>query len=66
MLDFAWAEFFLLAVIALIFLGPKELIILFKTLGRWVAKVRALQVMLQEHIHEASIEIDNEQKNEPR
>lgn len=66
MLDFAWTEFFILAVIALIFLGPKELIILFRTLGKWVAKAKALQTTLQKHIQEASIEIDNEQKNERR
>ncbi len=66
MLDFAWSEFFLLAIVALIFLGPKELILLFRTLGKWAAKMKALQATFQEHINQASIDIDNESKNKPR
>ncbi len=66
MIDFAWSEFFLLAIVALIFLGPKELVVLFKTLGRWFAKIKALQAAFYEHVHQASIEIENEKKNKPR
>ncbi|MBX9977926.1 MAG: hypothetical protein K2X98_06780 [Alphaproteobacteria bacterium] len=66
MLDFAWSEFFLLAIVALIFLGPKELILLFRTLGKWAAKIKALQAVFQEHINQASIDIDNESQNKPR
>ncbi len=66
MIDFAWSEFFVLAIIALIFLGPKELILLFKTLGKWAAKIKALQSLLHEHINAASVEINDEKTNDSR
>jgi|GEM_PF-5117050 len=62
MIDFAWSEFLLIALVALIFLGPKELIILFRTLGKWAAKARAWQNAFQEQIKQASLEIEDEQK----
>ncbi len=62
MIDFAWSEFLLIAIVALIFLGPKELIILCRTLGKWAAKARAWQHAFQEQINQASIEIENDKK----
>lgn len=40
MFDIAWSELLLIAVIALIFIGPKELPQVLHTLGRMTAKVR--------------------------
>ena len=40
MFDIAWSELLLIAVIALIFIGPKELPQVLHTLGRMVAKLR--------------------------
>jgi len=40
MFDIAWSELLLIAVIALIFIGPKELPQVLHTLGRRVAKLR--------------------------
>jgi sec-independent protein translocase protein TatB len=40
MFDIAWSELLLIAVIALIFIGPKELPSVLHSLGRMVAKLR--------------------------
>ncbi len=40
MFDIAWSELLLIAVVALIFIGPKELPQVLHTLGRMVAKLR--------------------------
>lgn len=56
MFDFAFSEFFLLGIIALIFLGPKELMILFKALGKWVGKLKAMQHALYKSMHDAAQE----------
>ena len=40
MFDIAWSELLLIAVIALIFIGPKELPQVLHTFGRMVAKLR--------------------------
>ena len=40
MFDIAWSELLLIAVIALIFIGPKELPQVLHTLGRMTAKLR--------------------------
>jgi len=40
MFDIAWSELLLIAVVALIFIGPKELPALLATLGRLAAKAR--------------------------
>ena len=54
MFDGAWAEFILLGIIALIFLGPKELISLCRTAGCFVGKLKALQETFMDHIHTAA------------
>jgi sec-independent protein translocase protein TatB len=56
MLDFAWSEFILVALVALVFLGPKELILLFKTLGQWVAKLKAMQKIFMDQVNAATVE----------
>jgi sec-independent protein translocase protein TatB len=52
MFDIAWSHILLLAIIALIFIGPKELPIVLRTLGRWVGKMRVLVREFQEHLEE--------------
>ena len=42
MFDVAWTEMAVIAVLALIVLGPKELPVALKTFGRWVGRARAL------------------------
>ena len=51
MLDIAWSEYLLVAVLALVLLGPKELPVVLRTLGNWVAKVRKISETLQEQLH---------------
>jgi sec-independent protein translocase protein TatB len=42
MLDFGWSQIMLIAAVALIFLGPKELPKVIKTVTEWAGKARAL------------------------
>ena len=40
MLDIGWSEFLVIGVVALVIVGPKELPVMFRTLGRFTAKAR--------------------------
>lgn len=55
MIDIAWSEFLLIAVIALILIGPEELPSVLRNMGRWIGKARAfgknLSDQLELHIH---------------
>lgn len=42
MLDFGWSQMMLVAAVALIFLGPKELPKVIKTITEWAGKARGL------------------------
>ena len=43
MLDMgSWGEILIIAVAALVLLGPKELPVILRTLGRWVYKMRSI------------------------
>lgn len=42
MFDLGWSELLLVAVLALIFVGPKDLPKLMHTIGRYVGKIRAM------------------------
>ncbi|MSP88460.1 MAG: twin-arginine translocase subunit TatB [Alphaproteobacteria bacterium] len=59
MFDFAWSEMALIAVVALVVLGPKELPYLLRTAGQWVAKARELardfQGQVDEMVREAEL-----------
>lgn len=65
MFDGAWAEFILLAIIALIFLGPRELISLCRTLGRCVGKIRILQENFMHHVHTVTDDEDDRRPPSP-
>lgn len=41
MLDIGWSEMLLIAVVAIIVIGPKDLPKVLRTVGNWVARVRA-------------------------
>ncbi len=62
MLDFAWSEFLIVALVALVFLGPKELILIFKNLGKWAGKLKAMQRAFMDQVNQASLEIDDDNK----
>ena len=50
MLDIGWSEMLLVAVIAIIVIGPKDLPRAMRTVGQWAAKVRAAAREFQGHV----------------
>ena len=42
MFDLGWSELLVIGVVALIVVGPKDLPVLFRNIGRWVGKARGL------------------------
>ncbi|MGV8996061.1 MAG: Sec-independent protein translocase protein TatB [Parvibaculaceae bacterium] len=42
MFDFAWSELLLVAVLAIVFIGPKDLPKLMRTFGEYAGKMRAM------------------------
>ncbi len=42
MFDFAWSELAVIAVVALVVIGPKDLPRVMRTVGIWVGKARAI------------------------
>jgi len=70
MLDIGWSELALIAVVALIVIGPKDLPKVLKTIGIWVRKARMLtrefQNSVDDMIREADLEDVRRQANELR
>src|ERR1700694_3179408 len=58
MFDFSWSEILLIGVVALIFIGPKELPGVLRPLGQWMSKVRRLAVDFQNQFHDAMREAE--------
>jgi sec-independent protein translocase protein TatB len=60
MFDFAWSEIAIIAVVALVVIGPKDLPKVLRTVGTWVGKARAIarefQGSLDQMIREAELE----------
>ena len=54
MLDIGWSELVLIGVVALIVVGPKDLPIMFKTLGRFTAKARGMAREFQRAMDDAA------------
>jgi sec-independent protein translocase protein TatB len=54
MIDIAWSEFLFIAVLALVFIGPKELPVVLKAIGRWVGRARAFARHLQNQLEDLS------------
>jgi sec-independent protein translocase protein TatB len=50
MLDIAWGEYLFIAILALILLGPNELPVVLRTIGRWVTKIRHISATFQEQL----------------
>jgi len=42
MFDLGWTELLLVAAVALVVIGPKDLPVAMRTVGRWVGKARAM------------------------
>jgi sec-independent protein translocase protein TatB len=58
MFDFSWSEILLIGIVALIFIGPKELPGVLRTLGQWMSKVRRMAGDFQNQFHDAMREAE--------
>jgi sec-independent protein translocase protein TatB len=58
LLDIGWSEMFVILVVALIVIGPKDLPRVARTLGKWVGKARALAREFQSSIEEMAREAE--------
>ncbi len=50
MFDIGWDELLLIALVALIVIGPKDLPAVLRTLGRWTARARNLAGEFRSHV----------------
>ncbi len=53
MFDISWTEFLLIGVVALIFIGPKELPAVLRTVGQWTRRLRSMAADFQGQFQEA-------------
>ena len=53
MFDIGWSELLVIAVVALIAIGPKELPGVLRTAGQWIGKVRRMAAEFQSQFQEA-------------
>jgi len=51
--DIAWGEFIVIAVVALIVIGPKELPAVLRAIGQWTTKIRRMAAEFQGQFQEA-------------
>ncbi len=58
MFDIAWSEFILIAIVALVVIGPKELPGVLRAVGQWTAKVRRMAAEFQGQFQEAMREAE--------
>jgi sec-independent protein translocase protein TatB len=58
MFDISWTEFLLIGVVALIFIGPKELPGVLRTLGQWTRRIRSMAADFQGQFQEAMREAE--------
>jgi sec-independent protein translocase protein TatB len=56
--DFTWGEFLVIAVVALIVIGPKELPAVLRTIGQWTTKIRRMAAEFQGQFQEAMREAE--------
>jgi sec-independent protein translocase protein TatB len=61
MFDISWSELLILGIVALIFVGPKELPVLFRTLGRYAGIVRRQAAEFREQFDAAMREAEFDQ-----
>jgi sec-independent protein translocase protein TatB len=56
MFDIGWVEMMVVAIVMIIIIGPKDLPVVLHTMGRWIARVRAMARGFQESIEEMAEE----------
>jgi sec-independent protein translocase protein TatB len=52
MFDIGWSELLVIAIVALVVIGPKDLPQAFRVMGQWAAKARVLAREFQGHVDE--------------
>jgi sec-independent protein translocase protein TatB len=52
MFDFAWSEFAVIAVVALIAIGPKDMPVAIRAMTSWIKKARRMAAEFQGHVDE--------------
>ncbi len=64
MLDIGWSEMLMIAVVAIVVIGPKDLPRTLRTIGKWIGKARAVTRDLQNSVNDmiADSEIDELRK----
>jgi sec-independent protein translocase protein TatB len=58
MFDIGWSELLVIGVVALIFIGPKELPTVLRMVGQWLTKIRRMASDFQSQFHEAMREAE--------
>jgi sec-independent protein translocase protein TatB len=58
MFDFSWSELLVIGIVALVFIGPKELPGVLRTAGQWMAKVRRMASDFQGQFQDAMREVE--------
>jgi sec-independent protein translocase protein TatB len=58
MFDISWTEFLLIGIVALVFIGPKELPGVLRTLGQYTRKIRGMAAEFQNQFQEAMREAE--------
>jgi sec-independent protein translocase protein TatB len=58
MFDIGWGKLVIIAVIALVVIGPKELPAVLRTLGQWMTKIRRMAAEFQGQFQEAMREAE--------
>lgn len=53
MFDFSWSHMLVIAIVALVVIGPKELPAVLRTAGQWMGKVRRMAAEFQGQFQEA-------------
>lgn len=61
MFDVSWSELLILAIVALIFIGPKDLPVFFNTLGRYAGMIRKQAMEFRMHFEDAMREAELDQ-----
>ncbi|MCH8917571.1 MAG: twin-arginine translocase subunit TatB [Alphaproteobacteria bacterium] len=56
MFDIGWVEMMVVAVVMIVVIGPKDLPVVLHTMGRWIARVRAMARNFQDSIEEIAEE----------
>ncbi|MBU6155789.1 MAG: Sec-independent protein translocase protein TatB [Alphaproteobacteria bacterium] len=60
MFDIGWSELVVIAIVALVVIGPKDLPQAFRVAGQWMAKARLMAQEFQSHIDEMMRQADVE------